>query len=207
MVTVFSGGPAAVWSLPDWDRDCGVFDAGDDVAGIRRGEDTRAADLLKASIRHLNFWDGEYRSSAYGYQGATGAGELAEAVARELEHLIDELSPSRWLIPLGVLHPDHQITADACMTLANGRPDVEWLVYEELPYAEEFSGERDLANEHVRNRGFATEPLDDVREGDGNPPKQMVIGCYASQLHGLGHRANWAIAAPERVHRLCRIER
>src|SRR5271165_505044 len=87
MVTVFSGGPAAVRPLPDWDRDCGVFDAGDDVARVRRAEDMRAAELLEASTYHLNVWDCEYRSSAYGYEGATGAGELADAVARELERL------------------------------------------------------------------------------------------------------------------------
>src|SRR5215469_2386261 len=71
ITTVFSGGPHAVQPLPRWDRKSRYFRQGADVMAVRRGEDINAAAMLAASTHHLNFWDVQYRTPQYGYQGVT----------------------------------------------------------------------------------------------------------------------------------------
>src|ERR1700739_3821853 len=79
ITTVFSGGPPAVQPLPRWDRASRDFRQGADVMAIRRGEDISAAAMVHASTHHLNFWDVQYRTTGYGYQGITD-GQLPRAI-------------------------------------------------------------------------------------------------------------------------------
>jgi hypothetical protein len=73
VVTAFSHGPSRVSPLPRWDAGAGYFPDGADVMGVRRGEDISAAAMAHASTLHLGYWDGQYRTPQYGYQGPPAA--------------------------------------------------------------------------------------------------------------------------------------
>ena len=200
MVTVFAGGPTSVDPLPGWDRGCLVFEPGDDVVGARRDEDRRAAKVLHASTRHLDHWDYQYRDPTYGYEGPTSG--LAAAVAADLRSLVGELAVDQWLVPLGILHPDHQVTAEACLLAAGRRSNVEWLVYEELPYATVYPEERRIAMDALRHHGFSLEQLATPCASEGQAAKRSAIECYASQMPALAGGVDQAVATQERIHRL-----
>ena len=73
IVTVFSHGPSTVSPLPAWDAGSRYFPDGADVMGVRRGEDISSAAMANASALHLGFWDAQYRTPGYGYQGPPAA--------------------------------------------------------------------------------------------------------------------------------------
>jgi LmbE family N-acetylglucosaminyl deacetylase len=202
MVTVFAGGPPAVEPLPDWDVDAGVFEPGDDVVGTRRAEDRQAARQVGASTLHLDHWDFQYRTSLYGYGGPEGE-ELVERVAASLESVVTSQVVHRWLIPLGILHPDHQVTAAACLDVAYRLPDVEWILYEDLPYAVAFPDERRRALMEVERRRLAVGEAPEA--GPSDPAaKAAAVACYRSQLEPLGGAVGLSLATPERLGRLGR---
>jgi LmbE family N-acetylglucosaminyl deacetylase len=200
MVIVFAGGPASIDPLPGWDRSCRVFEPCDDVVGTRREEDRRAAKVLQASARHLDHWDFQYRDSAYGYGGPKA--DLAGVIATDLIALVDELNLERWLVPLGILHPDHEVAAESCLIAVSRRSDIDWLVYEELPYASIYPKERHAAVDSLRRRGLSLAPLATPPASDSEASKRAVVECYASQLPALADATQEAISTPERIHRL-----
>ncbi len=202
LVTVFAGGPASVDPLPWWDRECGVVSAGDDVVGIRRAEDLEAATHLAAMVRHLEFWDNQYREARYDYGGPTT--DLAERIAAALDSIIAEAGLERWLIPLGILHPDHQLAARAGLALVDDHPEIDWVLYEELPYATRCLRDRESALSQLAGRGYALEPDPGAALADRQTLKEQVVSCYRSQLTGLGDQVREALVTPERVHRLVR---
>ena len=118
-----------------------MFEPGDDVVGARRDEDRRAAKVLHASTRHLDHWDHQYRDPAYGYDGPAAGLAGSRRHRPGLPGRRAQPSNGGWS-PSGILHPDHQVTAEACLIAVGQRPDVEWLVYEELPYATIYPKER-----------------------------------------------------------------
>ncbi len=203
LATVFAGGPGRIDPLPSWDVTCGAFRPGDDVVDVRRHEDLQAAEILGASTRHLAHWDGQYRGPDHGYRGPE-SGALVQEIAADVETLVDQLDVDSWLIPLGILHPDHRAAAEACLQVAAATDDVDWLVYEELPYATAFPGHRDEAVRRLRRLGFR------VHEGaDTGPPrneevKRRAVEAYRTQLGALGPGVAEAIVTPERIGRLVR---
>lgn len=207
MVTAFAGGPRTVDPLPDWDADSGAFLPGADVVGERRHEDLLASATLGASSHHLDHWDWQYRDPTYGYEGPTKRRELANRISGDLASLVDVLELDTWVIPLGLVHPDHQATATGCLIVAGSRPEIDWLVYEDLPYAQVFPSEMERATERFLERGFMLSPalglefeipIDD-------PIKRRAIECYRSQLGPLREGVDLAIMTPERIHRLVRV--
>jgi LmbE family N-acetylglucosaminyl deacetylase len=203
MVTVFAGGPASIDPLPPWDQECGVFGPGDDVVGFRRGEDEAASEVLGASSLHLAHWDLQYRNRAYGYEGTTA--ELTRMVALELESLVHESNIDTWVIPLGILHPDHRVTAEACTRVVVRCPRIDWFVYEDLPYATVFPEHRQIAVDALGHRGFALQLAADLESPAIDlPAKRRAVQCYRSQLPALGGGADLAVATPERIGRLVR---
>ncbi len=201
LVTVFAGGPSSVDPLTGWEALSGAFDPGADIVGARRAEDKRAAALLGAEHRHLDHWDDQYRHPIYGYVGPSG-GELVAVIASDLEDQVGRLDRSTWLVPLGLSHPDHEITAAACLAVAERHPELDWVVYEELPYAV-FQAERVGALvARLEDRGFELGAPDGIElTGDG-PTKDEVVACYTSQLGPLGEGVSAAVDTPERIHRL-----
>ncbi len=203
MVTALAGGPSVVDPLTGWEALSGEFQPGADIVGVRREEDVRASALLDSDCHHLDHWDHQYRNPTYGYQGPTDSTELIRAITTDLARLVEGSALDTWIIPLGLSHPDHVITAAACLALVERFPDIEWLVYEELPYAvyqpEAVAG----AMDDLRAQGFDLRPagLGGVPEMQG---KRRVVGCYRSQLKSLGDGVEVALRSPEQVHRLSR---
>src|ERR1700684_3519700 len=60
VVTVFSSGPEHVDPLPLWDRECQVFQPGDNGAAIRQLEDDAALASLGADGVRLGLWESQY---------------------------------------------------------------------------------------------------------------------------------------------------
>ena len=211
VVTVFASGPRPVELLPAWDRSCGFAD-GDDVAGTRTAEDDAALERFGAHGVRLEFWPLQYRRGRTVEPALVSAlrarllprpkpdPRLVDQVADQLGRMIAESEIRVWFAPVGVGHMDHRITAGAVMLLARSRPDLTWVLYEDLPYAQQ---EPDLLKDalrQVKRAGFTSAMLE-IPAGD-DASKRAAVGCYATQLLGLGAGAGLALRGPERFHQL-----
>lgn len=211
VITVFSGGPASVDPLPKWDRDCG-FSAGDDVTAMRAAEDTAALARLGATGFGLGLWDAQYRMQTPYWIPELFARIVRNINARrgptaaDIAVLAGDLRSYKiasCVIPLGITHRDHRLAAEACLKLAQLKPDVRWLVYEDLPYAAESEEDRAGAIAAVEQAGFRLERAELELYSDP-ARKREALDCYPTQLRALGDRAELAIATPERYHLLVR---
>ncbi|HEV3281013.1 MAG TPA: PIG-L family deacetylase [Acidimicrobiales bacterium] len=204
MVTVFAGGPASVDPVTGWEALSGVFEPGADIVGARRSEDIEAVSLLACEHRHLEHWDDQYRHAAYRYEGPRGE-DLVRLISSDLEAIVSRSELGTWLIPLGISHPDHEIAAAACLAVVDRHPDVDWLVYEELPYATFLADRVTALTAGLQTRGFELQPPDGLELAGPGPDKRDVVSCYRSQVGPLGDGVTAAVAAPERIHRLTRM--
>jgi LmbE family N-acetylglucosaminyl deacetylase len=173
VITVFAGYPPPGTGLTAWDADCG-FAAGADVVGERRAEDQRAVGKIGGSARWLDFPDEQYRDAP---------AEVSD-IAAELLRQLEAADPQTVAFPLGLAHPDHRQTFEACALLIDSRPDLarSWLVWADVPYR---ARHRDLVTarlEALRGRGFRLDPL--VVESGAT--KVAALGEYPTQLKGLG---------------------
>jgi LmbE family N-acetylglucosaminyl deacetylase len=203
LITVFAGGPERVQWISGWDRAAG-FAEGDDVMAVRRGEDSAVGQVLQVTTHHLPYWDGQYRGLEHGYTGPESSQDLIEHIAIDLIALVDRLDVQEWLIPLGIFHLDHHLTAAACRQVALARPERSWIAYEELPYSFEEPESRRSAWQTVEGDllqgGFMTEIR---RRFPDTSKKRRVIRRYGSQTKALGpERLRQIIRSPERYHRL-----
>jgi len=204
MVTAFAGGPATVDPVTAWEELSGIFAPGADIVGARRNEDVLASAELDATFRHLDHWDHQYRSATYGFRGAADRSALIRVVAEDLESLVAASASSTWAVPLGIAHPDHEVTAAACLEVAGHHPELDWLVYEELPYAVYLPGKVLEAEASLRSRGFELQPAEGVEMSADPSSKRRAVSCYRSQLQPLGEAIGVALDTPERLHRLTR---
>lgn len=205
VVTVFAGGPACVDPLPPgWDALSGVLQAGDDVPAIRRREDETACALVGAVPHHLGFWDEQYRNPTYSYDGPEGEA-LVSSIAESLIALMDDLPVDAWVTPLGLLHPDHQMTAAASLSafkeMAARSAGTQWMAYSELPHTVVFPGEVDGALQRLRAAEFVPEMAEVELSGD-LARKRATIACHRSQLEMLWSSIDTALLAPETFYRL-----
>jgi LmbE family N-acetylglucosaminyl deacetylase len=202
IVTAFSNGPSTVSPLPAWDTGSRYFWDGADVMGVRRGEDISAAAMAHASTLHLGYWDSQYRTSGYGYQGPPASG-LPAAIAADLAAQARAQPGLGWVIPLGIHHPDHVIAAEAGLTFA-GRHDGPVYLYEELPYARRYPTLVAGRKESLGQRGYAL--ADDPALSFARDPawKAAIVGCHASQRRALGRGLPTALRSPEHIWRLDR---
>ncbi|HLX86992.1 MAG TPA: PIG-L family deacetylase [Acidimicrobiales bacterium] len=209
VVTVFTGGPAHVWRLPAWDRSSGIFSPGANVMQVRRSEDDAALGVLDARAERLGLWDSQYRGRASVLSRLTRRlpapgpddDQLADTIAGRVETLARSLGSHRWLIPLGLVHRDHLITAAACRRVATRMPELEWVAYEELPYAAESPELVAEALSRLADAGWQSEPATLEVAGDA-APKEAAVQCYRSQSAALGPRRDLAVHSPEAYHRL-----
>jgi LmbE family N-acetylglucosaminyl deacetylase len=130
LVTVFSGGPSKVSPITPWDCLC-QFNDGDDVTEARRAEDAAAAAVLAAGREDLGLWDEQYRYPRYGFTG--GLDSVRAQGVEALRQLVEREAHRVWLAPVGWPHPDHRITSEIAMEVAQSTHD-EWGLYSELPY-------------------------------------------------------------------------
>jgi LmbE family N-acetylglucosaminyl deacetylase len=204
MITVFAGGPLTVDPITEWEALSGFFDPGADIVGARREEDRQASAAIGATYEHLDHWDHQYRVPTYGYPAPTDDPALVRDVTADLETLISASEKSTWAIPLGLSHPDHQLTAAACLAVAGRLSDREWLVYEDLPYAVYLPDTVGQAVSTLHSSGFGLEPTDVGQGSTHLASKWQAVNCYRSQLGPLGDAVATAVNAPEKIWRLVR---
>ncbi|HXZ83061.1 MAG TPA: PIG-L family deacetylase [Acidimicrobiales bacterium] len=197
VTTVFAGGPASVSPLTEWDAATRYFQDGDDVIAERRREDRRSAELLGAETEHLSFWDEQYRHKRYGYEGPEGAALLA-AIGNDLKRLASQQRVESWLVPLGLGHVDHRLTALASLDVAVTH-DIQCYVYEELPYYQELAKEVADQIRNLGSRGLRLVEDDSLRSDDNRSLKMAAVRCHRSQLQALGRRVRRAVRGPERI--------
>lgn len=186
--------------LTPWDRGARYFTEGSDVTGVRRGEDISSAAFINASTLHLAYWDRQYRTEVYGYCGVTEE-ELPDVIANDLLCQIDQLSVDACVIPLGITHPDHRITAEAGLIFAD-RYRGELYMYEELPYAVEDSAEVADRKRKLIERGFMLAQDSSLEFLDDRALKMAAVRCHSSQRRLLRRRGRTAVRTPERVWKL-----
>lgn len=203
VVTVFDGGPPTVDPVTTWDVASG-FAGGDDVTGVRRAEDARALADLGATGLHLGFWDHQYRTPTYGYDDF-GEPVLEEAVIDAIDAVVGDRGLTTWLVPLGIEHPDHQMTHRAARQVAARRGTLDWVIYEELPYYDRFPEDRGRAVADLEAHGMRIERADvSLGAEDGEPDaavKERAIRRYPTQCLALGaDLVAVSIHRPERYH-------
>jgi LmbE family N-acetylglucosaminyl deacetylase len=205
VVTVFAGSPSSYPAEPTpWDAS-GGFSAGDDVAALRRLEDTAALELLGSVPVWLDFVDHQYlrpdeRASA-------------EDVAHVLKEAVTRCSPTAVFLPMGIANPDHVTTHDGGLLvrseLCESGAVTAWFCYEDSGY-KHIPGLLAWRVSKLFRSGLwptpSTVPVDpDMKI------KRRAIECYTSQLpplrddHALEERlkANvpeqfWRLAPPPR---------
>jgi LmbE family N-acetylglucosaminyl deacetylase len=202
ITTVFAAGPESVRPLPPWDAAARYFAQGADVMRVRRAEDASAAALVGAATVHLPYWDGHYRTGQYGYQGPQGE-DLTAAIAADLAGRAAGQPGRPWVIPIGLGHPDHRMTAEAGLRVAE-TVEATFYAYADLPYAQESRDELADRKAYFSQRGFALQDCDAIEIGADRRLKRDVISCHASQRRTLRRRARTAVRAPERVWALVR---
>ena len=170
MVTVTAGKPPPHHPLTDWDRQCG-FAESDDVVGARRAEDEAALAQLGSRPVWLDFLDRQYRDETSAQPG----------VACAIEAILRDRAPEMIASPLGLSHPDHLVTAAACLDVARGKRAVTWVIYEDAIYRA-LAGSTDEALARLKHHRFALRPM----EVSATARKGAAIDCYSSQLIGLG---------------------
>lgn len=203
VVTVFGAGPPSVDPLPEWDLDSPLLQAGDDVTAIRRREDIQACEILAALPHHLGFWDAQYRTVTYGYEGPADEALVGD-VAAELIAMLPALGADAWVMPLGLVHPDHELVASACLKafVAPGAPD-DLYFYWDLPYRLRSPDGIEAAEAVVRRAGLGFEP-GDLELSDDTELKRRAVECHRSQLVPLGPLVDAAVVGPETFFRLTR---
>jgi LmbE family N-acetylglucosaminyl deacetylase len=201
--TVFTGGPSSVDPLPEWDLLSPELRAGDDVTAIRRVEDEESCALLQAAPHHLGFWDEQYRASLYGYAGPATDEELLDAVAGSLSRALSTVEADAWVMPLGLVHPDHQLTAVACLRAFTTEPAPERYLYWDLPYRLWSPDQIGEAEDVVKAAGFALEETE-LPSSDDVSLKRKAVGCHRSQIAPLDELVEAAVVGPETFFRLTR---
>lgn len=133
VITVFAGVPDAGIQAAPWDTATG-FSSGYQAVLARRDEDSESMRRLGATGTWLNFWDGQYGRS---YQTT----DLVPALKTILQQRGGTI-----LFPMGLVHPDHLLTSNACLAvrealrtqpyIEDGATDlpINWFVYEEAVY-------------------------------------------------------------------------
>lgn len=213
VVTVFASGPSRIDELSAWDAASGCFVAGDDVYTMRAVEDDRALASLGATGHRLAFWDLQYRQpwrttssrisriSRRTWARLTPADRtLAASIVSELDLLVGSAGITTWFAPLGIGHPDHHMLGSILPELVRRHTEVDWHVYDDLPYAFEAPSERDSAHLRLKRAGLRVTPVD-VSAVD-TERKRTALSFYQSQLIPLGERVEVAVAGREVVHRV-----
>jgi len=173
----------------------------------RRAEDIAASQLLGAAAPiQLDFWESQYRDPPFDYRGPFGT-NLVNAIADTLHHVLADQSIDKALAPLGMQHEDHRDVRRAVLALAaqSGEVEVDWWMYDELPYREEFPSERQKATESLANAGFERGGLPLSHERHVGAKKRAVL-CYRSQVKSLGDCILKAVQYPETANRLVRMK-
>lgn len=189
LVTVFAGRPPEP-VCTEYDGNCG-FESSTQAVNQRRWEDEQAAALLHARPVHLDYFDHQYRN---------GDSVSVDELAGSLLELLDPMADRTLIAPVGVAHPDHELTSDAAV-LCLCDPTVELVLYEELPgrvlWPDQIAARLAVLNDVLAPLGGRLE-----HSFVGTGPlwmKQRAVALYGSQQWALDRRC---LFVPERFHRV-----
>jgi LmbE family N-acetylglucosaminyl deacetylase len=194
VLTVFAGSPPS-WKIHrEWDNDDCGFAEGTDVVAARVREDDNALGSLGAAAARLTFLDEQYREPR--------VDPAQEELGAEIAASIDRIDAATALMPLGLGHKDHHLTAAGCRHAAlNGR-HLEWFAYLDIPYGYE----PEIFGPQAVDEGLCSlSPLVprtiEFGHGTGAEAKMAALDHYPSQMRGLGARRSAALK-PERYWKL-----
>lgn len=200
VASVFAGAPPRPEIQTTYDRACGFANAGDAIAARHR-EDTSALVELGATARRLAYPDHQYREVELLHVDPVD-------IAADLAALVDTEGVSMAIGPLGLAHPDHELTAEAFRLLHSMRRGLEVWLYEDLPSRVLWPDQvparlawwRDVAGYNPTLSFAGTGPL---------AAKRRAISRYGSQVDQLrtvcGGNLH-PVLVPERHHRLWRCD-
>lgn len=191
VLTVFTGAPDE-HRRSGWNFETTSQSYAPDTHAVRRDEDHVAVTGLGAEPRWMGWLEAEYRT------GPADVDALADAVAR---HVSSSFAPVL-VAPLGLRHPDHVATSDACLALAR-RGDVDLWLWRDLPYAVSFPEDEGRRRATLDATGIRL--VDAVNLAVDTTEKDAAIDAYASQVARL--RIDFpsfdeSRAEPERVWRV-----
>jgi LmbE family N-acetylglucosaminyl deacetylase len=189
VLTIFAGDDVDWSEMTAWDRASG-FDAGTNVLAVRTGEDDRALAALGARAMRLPYLDQQYRDP--------GISPSVEALREEIATAIRQVGAETVFFPLGLVHADHRLTADASLTAARLLPGLRWFAYQELPYAYE-NGDVDGALKALASADPVPARLSLAGDGDF---KRSLLDMYPSQKRALGEDRCARVLEAERYWRL-----
>ncbi len=194
VLTVFAGSPRS-WEVHRlWDHDLCGFADGTDVVAARLREDDAALGSLGVAAARLSFLDEQYRQPGM----EPSQEELGELMAAA----IDRTDAATVLMPLGLGHNDHRLTAAGCRHAALDRSHLHWFAYQDLPYGyePEMFGPQ-AVDEALRSLYPLAPRTIELGNGRGAHAKLAALDQYPSQMRGLGARGSAALK-PERYWRL-----
>ncbi len=232
-VTILTVAPHSTFTR-DWYDGVQRLDA-DAVTRLRTTESRRAAAILgaqhavmdeaEATVRFAPSaaWQADFPRVSAAFSAFFGALPFAEDVRAWAERIgaqLDHHAPDALWIPLGVgEHVDHRLVRDAALTALGarareGRPKIEVLLYEDLPYAHHDPEHAARVLATLEAAGARLEPTV-LDLGATLALKQDAVAAYASQTDDTGtfarvvHTHAEAIGAAlgpgrfgERAHRL-----
>jgi LmbE family N-acetylglucosaminyl deacetylase len=176
--TVFAAPPEQDMHT-EWDRLAG-FDSAFASVHARTLEDDAALDVLDAVPVRMPFRDAQYRDSP-------SVGKLATA----LEEVIYRSTANTLVMPLGLHHPDHVLTFDACCEILPRLSHLTWFGYAEAIHrCQPGVVEARLAD--LTERGILATPAHPVIGSHTIGAerqallKREAVYAYASQLRAFG---------------------
>jgi len=185
VVTLLAGPPAGDYGIGEWDARCG-FESSAAAMAARRAEDGAAMAILDVQAHYEDFLDSQY-----------GALPSVRHVATAVAAAIAEWRPDTVLLPLGLHHCDHErIHAGALEAMRQYRGAMQWLAYEDLPYAARAgvvqSRLRALGAAGIAATRVAATPLwrDATATRGAGEAKTRALAVYASQLMAVGIAAD-----------------
>ena len=191
VLTVFAGIPVRYEDLGEWDVASG-FAAGDDVVALRREEDSHAVAHLGADALWLDFLDYQYSEQQ------PSAAEIAAAVHGARASIdVDTLA-----LPLGLDHPDHVRTHEACALLLENEFDfvAHWVTWADIPYRARHPDLMVDRLDSLRANGFVLSPFGVGADGR----KRAALAEYPSQLRALGPDNVADAERPEQLYTITR---
>jgi LmbE family N-acetylglucosaminyl deacetylase len=170
VVTVFAGRPSDGRRGP-WDERC--FGHGDDPLTVRWAEDRRAVQQVGSTPLHMGFLEDQYAPPP-----------TVNDISRALAHATSGIDAGTWVLPLGTKHPDHLLAHRAAVELLGSHGQIDWIVYEELPYRRQYPSEVQARLQQVQRDGLE---LVAVRPPAANRiAKARAVWDYRSQARAIG---------------------
>jgi LmbE family N-acetylglucosaminyl deacetylase len=199
VITVFAGVPDPEIQAPAWDIATG-FNSGYQAVLARREEDAESMRRLGTTGTWLSFWDRQYGRS---YQ----ATDLVPALQAILEQRSGTI-----LMPMGLFHPDHLLTSNACLAVREAlllrqrltkdgatEHSINWFVYEDAIYRQ-VPGLVLTRIAAWKQAGLGVRAVEFPTTSAKK--KAYAVGAYRSQLPLFGAAKRADMGFPERYWQL-----